>query len=316
MSSRVAILEARAVTARADLDALDASRAASYRDLKARVASQTEQYRRMSDQIDIQAKRTASSQQLYDQWVRLGATGVVSKAQTLQQRDVVLQGQSNESQLRLQQSKLAEDLAAARSSLDDFDGDFAGKRRKLERDLGETSADLATARLELGSVVRSPIDGTVTAVLSHAGQRATRQDVVLSIVPDDHTMLAELWMSSSAIGFVRSGQRVMLRYRAYPYQAYGEQGGQVSEVSEVALDPGQLRGSVADRASGPMYRVLVKLDSQEVHVKGDARPLKVGMQLDADVMLGRRRLVEWLVDPLDTRLSSSAFLADSGGARK
>ncbi len=50
----------------------------------------------------------------------------------------------------------------------------------------------------------------------------------------------------------------------------------------------------------PVYRVTVSLAGQQIETPGSTLPLQAGMQLDADVWLERRRLVEWLVEPLLT----------------
>lgn len=314
-ASRVAILRTKQATVRADLAALAATRAYSLGDLRAQIASRDQQMVGLSDQILIQSKRTEAAQQLYEQWVGLAGKGFVSKAQILQQRDVVLQGKANASQLKGQRSKLGEDLATSRSALARLDDDVAGSKRKLERDLADVDADLATAELEVGSAVRSSIDGTIATVLIHPGQRASKQEVVLNIVPNDRSVLAEIWMPSSEVGFVASGQRVNLKYQAFPFRTYGVQGGKVREVSEVALNAADVTQILGKKVDEPRYRVLVSLDAQTVEAQGGPRPLKVGMQLEGDVLLGRRRLVDWLIDPLDGRRPSHESVASVGGDR-
>jgi membrane fusion protein len=48
----------------------------------------------------------------------------------------------------------------------------------------------------------------------------------------------------------------------------------------------------------PMYRIAVTLARQDVPAGAEARPLVPGMQLEADVPVERRRLVEWLFAPV------------------
>jgi membrane fusion protein len=42
----------------------------------------------------------------------------------------------------------------------------------------------------------------------------------------------------------------------------------------------------------------VVLERQSVQAYGQAQPLAAGMQLEADVLLDRRRLIEWIFEPL------------------
>ena len=72
---------------------------------------------------------------------------------------------------------------------------------------------------------------------------------------------------------------------------------QASELAGLPL-PGSVTGAALGAAGEPLYRITVALDAQSVPAYGAAQPLAAGMQLDADVLLERRRLVEWLFEPL------------------
>jgi membrane fusion protein len=47
-----------------------------------------------------------------------------------------------------------------------------------------------------------------------------------------------------------------------------------------------------------MYRVTVSLERQDMMAYGTPQALAAGMQLEADVLLERRRLIEWLFAPV------------------
>ena len=102
-------------------------------------------------------------------------------------------------------------------------------------------------------------------------------------------------LHSVLAGFVEPGDRVMLRYQAYPYQKFGHQHGRVERISRSALGPGELGNA---QAAEPYYRVTVALARQAVVAYGREEPLRPGMLLDADILGERRRLVEWLLEPL------------------
>lgn len=124
-------------------------------------------------------------------------------------------------------------------------------------------------------------------------------------------MQAQLFAPSSAVGFLRPAQAVQLRYQAFPYQKFGHHPGQVLQVSRTPLQAAELAslplsagafpGASADGAAPaaePLYRITVALDEQTVQAYGVAQPLVAGMQLEADVLLDRRRLIEWIFEPL------------------
>ena len=140
-----------------------------------------------------------------------------------------------------------------------------------------------------------------------SGAKADTGAPLLSIVPPTMQLEAHLYGPSRAVGFVRPGQRVLLRYQAYPYQRFGHYEGVIASVSRAALSPGELPPQLAGLTSltgsagaEPIYRITVTLASQSVTAYGEQVPLQAGMTLEADVALERRRLFEWMLDPLYT----------------
>ena len=114
--------------------------------------------------------------------------------------------------------------------------------------------------------------------------------MLASLLPLDGQLEAELFAPSRAAGFLQPGLPVRLRYHAYPFQKFGLQEGSIREVSATTL-----RG---DGQGEPVYRVRVSLARQGLALQGRWQPLKPGALLDASVLLERRRLYEWLLEPL------------------
>ena len=143
-------------------------------------------------------------------------------------------------------------------------------------------------------LLRAPVTGLVANRLVEAGQAVQPGQPILSLLPKGSELRAQLLVPSSAIGFVKSGDRVLLRYQAYPYQKFGAHEGTVIRISRSALAGNQKEGSTTQS----LYRVLVSLDQQGVLAYGKMEPLRPGMQLEADIMGERRKLYEWLLEPL------------------
>ena len=124
---------------------------------------------------------------------------------------------------------------------------------------------------------------------------------MLTLVPGGEKMQVSLLAPSTAIGFIHSGERVELHYSAYPYQKFGQYGGTVTEVSRASLDPEEVRQLVPvlspSEQSRTYYRVVVTPDRQQAVAYGHPEPLQASMQVDARVLLDRRRLYEWILDP-------------------
>lgn len=184
-----------------------------------------------------------------------------------------------------------------------------GKEASLaERSIAQLDQERAEAEARREIVVPAPQDGTVTAIQAVPGARADTGVPLLAIVSADTRLEAHLYSPSRTVGFLRPGQSVVLRYQAFPYQTFGHHEGVVASVSRAALSPGDLPpplanlGSVTSQANGaagePLYRVTVQLNSQSVSAYGASVPLQAGLVLQADVSLQRRRLFEWVLDPL------------------
>lgn len=118
-------------------------------------------------------------------------------------------------------------------------------------------------------------------------------------------MLATLlsWVSNQDIGFVRQGQPVKVKLAAFPFQKYGMVEGTVEHVSADASD-GNTRGqqNVAPekgaRTAQLSYRALVALKSMQLEQDKERLALAAGMQATAEILLGRRSVMEYLLSPV------------------
>jgi membrane fusion protein len=138
----------------------------------------------------------------------------------------------------------------------------------------------------------------VASVLVERGQSVTQGAVLLTILPAESKLEAHLFAPSRSVGFVRAGQPVLLRYPAFPSQKFGSQRAHVAAISRSALPPGELGYSPADGSRESVYRIRATLDSQQVVAYGKPESLQAGMLVEADILLDRRRLIEWIFDPL------------------
>ncbi|HJV63480.1 MAG TPA: HlyD family efflux transporter periplasmic adaptor subunit [Albitalea sp.] len=175
---------------------------------------------------------------------------------------------------------------------------------EIERELASLAGASAENAAKQTVVIRAPQDGVVTAVLAQPGLSVTPNSALASLLPADARLQAQLFAPSSAIGFVQPSQKVQLRYQAFPYQKFGHHAGQVLQVSRTPLQAAELAGLPLPEglkttpSAEPLYRITVALDEQAVQAYGQAQPLAAGMQLEADVLLDRRRLIEWIFEPL------------------
>ena len=173
----------------------------------------------------------------------------------------------------------------------------------LGRSVSELEQALAESEARRQIVVTAPQAGTVTAIQADLGSTAGNNTPLLTIVPAGSKLEAHLFTPSRSVGFVQAGQAVTLRYQAYPYQKFGHATGTVLSVSKSTLSPGDPGARTAQAAVGreeSLYRVVVTLDRQSVTSYGKEQSLQPGMQLQSDILLERRKLYEWALEPLYT----------------
>ena len=109
-------------------------------------------------------------------------------------------------------------------------------------------------------------------------------------------MEANLFVDSSAIGFVRVDEPVLLHYAAFPYRKFGLYRGKVAEITRAPIteDTGAPRSS---NDKGSLYRIVVVPELPYVLADGKQQRLDAGMQVQANIDLDRRHLYEWIFEP-------------------
>ena len=175
----------------------------------------------------------------------------------------------------------------------------------IKRDVFSVEQQLAEAESQRQVVITAPQDGVVTGIQTETGGSVSLNTPLIRRRALGSRAQSCLYGPSRAIGFVHAGQHVLLRYQAYPYQKFGVHDGVVTSVSKTAVNPAEFTQQLSGLAAvygptEPGYRISVQLKKQTVLAYGVETPLQPGMQLDADVMIDNRRLIEWIFDPLFT----------------
>lgn len=251
-------------------------------------------------QLDIesglQRQRLALAEESLQRLRALQAANFISPAQMQSKSEEVLG-------LRAAAQGLARQKAALQREKAEIEGERQALPLRAGAALGLLRRDLAQAQRDAAEqdgaqrlVVRAPQAGVVSTLLAEAGQSVSPASALGTLVPRGAVLQAQLYAPSSAVGFVQPGQSVRLRFEAFPYQKYGQQEGQVVRVSRTPLAANELAAlALPARGNGsePLFRITVALEGAPV-----AEPLAAGMRLQADILLDRRRLIEWLFEPL------------------
>ncbi len=177
----------------------------------------------------------------------------------------------------------------------------AAQTDKLRQDLAKQQH--RQALLEL----RAPQDGVVKDLATHTvGTVTSPGTVLLTLVPQMEPLQAEVWISNEDIGFVRPSQPVKLKLGAYTFQKYGMLRGKVSQVSADASEVPASHATTAEASPGLAYKAVVALSSQRLVADGKAHTLAPGMQVSAEILLGTRTVLEYVLSPIRGAFQAAA----------
>lgn len=197
---------------------------------------------------------------------------------------------------------VARELSLRRTELAGLGFKHQNQLAQIERGISTMDQELAESEAKRQIQITAPESGVATAVVAEVGQAVDGSRPLVSIVPVGARLQAHLYAPSRAVGFVRLGDPVLMRYQAYPYQKFGHAKGKVISVAKTALPANEV-SYLGNQGSGqgqqePVYRITVGLDSQTLMAYGKPQPLQAGMLLEADILQDTRRLYEWVLEPL------------------
>ena len=123
--------------------------------------------------------------------------------------------------------------------------------------------------------------------------------ILMTVVPQNDPIEAEVWVTHLDAGFVEAKQQAKVKLAAYPFQKYGMVKGEVKQVSPDATDaPANKGGGDAQAAQPPGYRATVALATPFLESDGKRYKLSPGMQVSAEINLGSRSVLEYLLSPI------------------
>lgn len=270
--------------------------------LQSRLAGLKDELSKLETQYESQQTRVRLSEEAYRRYQGLLEQNYISKEQTQQKQEDWLEQSSRLESMAREKVRMQREIAARIDETSGLRVKHQNQIAQLERTISNVNQQLTESEAKRRLVIRAPQAGTATAVVASVGSAADGSRPLVSIVPEGAVLQAHLFATSRAVGFVREGAAVRLRYQAYPYQKFGQASGQVLSVSRIALAANEIftlgNPSSNNQNSEPFYRITVALDKQSILAYGQQQALQAGMLLDADIMLETRHLYEWVLEPL------------------
>lgn len=146
-------------------------------------------------------------------------------------------------------------------------------------------------------LIKSPIDGIVHNLQTSAGEPIVSGAPLMQITPLNNPLTAKLFVPSNHAGFVKVNQEVNLKMNAFPYQKFGTLDATITHVSQHILLPSEVKRKPM-QLSEPIFIIEAQLKSEQINANGEPVELKAGMLFQAEVVLSKRTLWQWLLSPI------------------
>jgi adhesin transport system membrane fusion protein len=227
--------------------------------------------------------------------------GAASQMENLDAQSRTQKLLSNLSELQGSLPRLESGIAELQARLNESDSRF---RVEARTELIQVSAEISKISLAVDgdsdrlkrTEVRAPASGYINRMhFNTMGGVVKPGEALLEITPSEGPVAVEARVRPNDRASLRAGLSTQVRIGAYDYAVYGSLAGRLVEVSADTL---------ADESGQRYYRVLIQTDAPTARMA--AVSILPGMTASADVVLGQRSVLTYLLSPL-LRFKQRAF---------
>ncbi|UMY19635.1 HlyD family efflux transporter periplasmic adaptor subunit [Methylobacterium organophilum] len=282
--------------------------------LQEQLANLEAQSSQLDEQIKLQEQLVVPLKDRVDVLAKAVSNGLARAGDLQSQNYLYMQASSQLATFRQTALQLVGKIGDIRANLASFDDKLTRDLAEMDRAAAQLEQQKAESEARRSIEIRAPEAGILTSIRVQAGQGVAAGATLLTLLPSEGRLQVNLFVESSAIGFIDTGEPVMLRYAAFPFQRFGLYRGVVTEVTRAPLDAADAPddADTKKRAADGLYRIVVRPDEDGVIAYGEKRRLEAGMRVEADIALEKRPLYRWLFDPL-YRVKRSVDLVTQGG---
>ncbi|MBI3230666.1 MAG: HlyD family efflux transporter periplasmic adaptor subunit, partial [Burkholderiales bacterium] len=155
---------------------------------------------------------------------------------------------------------------------------------------------------------RAPQDGTIKDIATTTqGAVVQPGSVLMTLVPSDELLFADVVIKNEDVGFVQAGQKVQIKLATYPFQRYGMVHGTLEQLGADASEVGKSNnGEGSSNTNAASYKARIRLERQVlIDAQGQHLQLAPGMQLVAEVNQGKRSVLAYLLSPVQKAVSEA-----------
>ncbi|EAZ8023973.1 HlyD family secretion protein [Salmonella enterica] len=229
--------------------------------------------------------------------------GLINKDQLTNQTALYYQQQNNLLSLSGQNEQNALQITSLESQIKIQAADFDNRIYQMELQRYELQKELINTDVNGEVIIRALSDGKIDSLSVTVGQMVSAGDSLLQIIPDkikDHYLV--VWAPNDAVPYINPGDRVNIRYEAFPAEKFGQFAATVLLVSKTPASSQEMltyQGAPKNNqnTSVPYYKIVVRPDLQEIRYDGKLLPIENGMKAQGTLFLEKRKIYQWMLSP-------------------
>nr|WP_288359363.1 HlyD family efflux transporter periplasmic adaptor subunit [uncultured Pseudomonas sp.] len=264
--------------------------------LRKQLEAAIQELSQLDNQILNRRKQIGIAEEILGRMRQLRDGRYISLTQIKQQETELLSLNSEIDELKRSKAVSQRTVAQLRQALDELPEQQKLNSASYDNSMAELTQQAIENSIRGEIAITAPVSGVVANALYKPGQAIQSGKIIANILPEDDHLEAELMVPSRAIGFVKNGDKVNIRYQAFPYQKFGHGVGVVERVSRSAIEK-EPKGVSRKDETDSYYRLIASINQQAIKVHGKYEPLLPGMIVEADILGERRSLLQWIFDP-------------------
>ncbi len=254
------------------------------------------EYYRIQQQLQSQLEQLRLTKLQWSKYEELRSKKLISEDELIARRNTYYDAKASVDAIKRIRINKRSEITNIEKQLEQSPLQKDNRLKELQNQISTLDQRLIELRNGRSYMLKAPVNGRIASTQVYIGQHVSSTIPVLTIIPENTILHAELFLPSRAIGFVQKDQKVLIRYDAFPYQRYGLHEGKIVDIAEVVINPNQVQVPLA--LQEPVYQIKVALDLQTIMAYGKEMPLQSGMSVAADIILEERSLGQWLLEPI------------------
>ncbi|MES5369268.1 HlyD family secretion protein, partial [Klebsiella pneumoniae] len=229
--------------------------------------------------------------------------GLINKDQLTNQVALYYQQQNNLLSLSGQNEQNALQITSLESQIQTQAADFDNRIYQMELQRYELQKELIDTDVGGEIIIRALSDGKVDSLSVTVGQMVNAGDSLLQVIPENiENYYLILWVPNDAVPYISAGDKVNIRYEAFPAEKFGQFSATVKTISRTPASTQEMltyKGAPQNTlgTSVPWYKVIVKPEKQIISYGGKSLPLENGMKAESTLFLEKRRIYQWMLSP-------------------